>query len=233
MAVNGRPIEPTHSPHANAGDVITFQLRIQNRMVFPLFDIRNRLEWGTGLVYEGNMDRENMMGRFDDVENEISLSIAEIRPQREKIEYSCLFDLKVAGCEGLTVHVRPEEIYSRQKLQSHPVAVHMKSADILCEIATSHAKSDADGKTAVKVDIRNTGDDDASELLLDTDFEDIPVFDCQCCRSFPLRRKIWRVSAGRKAPSRPVPVFAVYCGKLRREQRPSGFAIACAFRSCF
>ena len=104
VAVNGRPIEPTHSPKANVGDVITFQFKVQNRMIFPLFDIKTVLDWDTGLIFDGNMDRENMKGQFDELENEISLSIPEHQAAKGecRVRVSFLFEgwLAAGGLDG-------------------------------------------------------------------------------------------------------------------------------------
>ena len=112
IAVNGKSIEPTASPEVAVGDVITFQVNVQNEYSAPLFDIKSETEWGNGFSYQGSLNFENVEGDYQKHSHKISGIIPEIQPQEKNIASTYTFDLKVSGCKDLFVNVYSDELYA-------------------------------------------------------------------------------------------------------------------------
>ena len=175
VAVNGDPIEPTASPKAAVGDVVTFQVSIYNSFSSSFYDLKSEIEWGRGLSYQGNLTCENIDGTYDKQNNKITANIPEILPETSGTPCTCTFDLKVAGCEDLFINVYSDELYACQAVKTYYLAVQIETPKIRYAISPPSIEIFGKGAQAVSIEIENTGAGKADGFMLDTNFEDLPI----------------------------------------------------------
>lgn len=175
VAVNGEPIEPTASPKASVGDVVTFEVSIFNSSASTFHDLESETEWGRGFSYQGQLTGENIDAAYDKPNNKIAANIPEILPETADTPCTYTFDLKVTGCKDLFIHVYSDESYACQAVKTYYSALQIELPEI--RYTVSPASIDVAGQAAqtVNIAIENTGAGKAEGFLLDTDFEDLPV----------------------------------------------------------
>ncbi len=177
VALNGDPVEPTDFPQAAVGDIVTFRLAIQNRLFTPIYDVNSRIKWGDGLSYEGNLAGKHVELRYDGIANELSAAVPEIPPKNNKADadYSCLFDLRVTSCQGLTVDLHFDESRTREPVKTYPLALRMKNPKLELRISPENIIIDSEKTRTIEVEIENAGDGKAVGFILDTSFENLPL----------------------------------------------------------
>jgi len=175
IAVNGQSIEPTASPEVAVGDVITFQVSIQNKYSAPLFDIKSETEWGNGFSYQGSLSFKNVDGDYQEHSRKISGIIPEIQPQEKNIACTYTFDLKVSGCKNVFVNVYSDELYACEAVKTYHAAVQITSPNLTFNVSDSQMIVSGTEWRPLQVKIKNTGDGKASDLNIDTSFEACPL----------------------------------------------------------
>jgi uncharacterized repeat protein (TIGR01451 family) len=181
VAINGVAIMPTAYPEADLGDVITFRIRIHNTHAGTLRLLQCGASWGRGFVYQGNLTVNRVQCRYDEQEQKIDVDIKEIIGMPEKSvvvgerlsDSTCwyMFDLKVASCKDLSVHVLTDELYSCQSDKIYYTAPRITTPEIRYSLAFSPEKFVAGQKQPVTLTFRNAGDGTASDLTVETNLE--------------------------------------------------------------
>jgi len=174
-AINGELIEPTASPEVAVGDVITFQVSVQNNYSAPLFDIKSETEWGQGFSYQNHLTFENVEGAYEKHSHKISGIIPEIQSQKKDNACTYTFDLKVAGCEDLFVNVYSDELHACQAVKTYHAAVQLKTPSLEFNVSHSQMTVSAKEWRPLQIKIKNTGAGKASDLKINTNFEASPL----------------------------------------------------------
>ncbi|MFP4446705.1 MAG: hypothetical protein ACLFPD_10725, partial [Desulfosudaceae bacterium] len=169
IAVNDQEIAPTSSPETNPGDVVTFRVQVANTYPETLNNVQVGVEWGMGLVYQGNLSGENLAPRYDPHGRKIRVNIAELTPTGEgtgEETYSYTFDLKVAACDELSLTVHTDELYAVLAKETYYVSVRMAIPEIRYAVSANPDQIATGETNPVEINLTNVGQGPASDLVV-------------------------------------------------------------------
>ena len=224
IAINGQEITPTAYPEVNLGDVITVRVRVQNAYPGTLKLLQCGATWGTGLVYRGQLTGQNVLYRFDDEIQKVIIDIDAIPgdPDQAAVVGKRLtdsarwysFDLKVAGCENLAIHVLTDELYSCQFEKTYYLAARITTPEIRYTVSLSPQQVLSGEKQQAVIAINNVGDGRAFGVVMETNLEKFSAMVSRVSPGFAYDPETGNFIGGDIAPGQAVTLrFDLVAGK--------------------